>query len=288
MSLSIALYVSAFLLAAQSSGFAQEAKPQEPASERQQNTSVSSSSSGAGTPEDRTSFHRFSYGAQIRWWTAQPFRGKGIEVGNSSANTSDAYNTTSSSGRYAFGPRVDFNITSHWSLSGEAFFEHFQYTKITQEYTGTPTDGTLNQTLTEHTMAGYWDFPILARYQLTPKPVENSTSTTGSSPHFSFIGKIPTHAFFEAGVAVRHLMTVRTGNDTLNSDNSTAYNETPTSPKHSTVEGLVVGLGLRFRDDLGTEVMPSIRYVLWSGPIFESQSTLSRTRQIEVGLSFVF
>jgi hypothetical protein len=231
-------------------------------------------------------FRRFTYGAQIRWWTAQPFNGNGIEVGN--ATTSNAYNTTSASGRYALGPKLDFYITRRWSLSAGAFFQHFQYTKVTQQYTGTPTDGTLNKTLTEHTMAGYWDFPILVRYQFSgKKPVTTSSSGT-STPHFSFITQIPSHVFVEAGGSLRHLMTVRSGNDTLNSDSSTAYNEIPITPKHTTVEGATFGLGLRFVDEFNLKVTPEVRYTLWSSPLFESQSTLSRERQLEVGLSFTF
>lgn len=94
--------------------------------------------------------------------------------------------------------------------------------------------------------------------------------------------------FFEAGGAARHLMTVRSGNDTLNSDNSTAYNEIPVIPKHNTVEGVTVGAGLRFVDEFNIKVMSEVRYTLWSSPIFESQSTLSRDRQLEVDLSFAF
>jgi hypothetical protein len=94
--------------------------------------------------------------------------------------------------------------------------------------------------------------------------------------------------FIEGGGILRNLINVRTGNDTLNSDNSTAYNETPVRPAHRTVEAAVIGVGLHFTDDFNLKVMPEVRYMFWSAPSFESESTLSRTRQLEVGLSIVF
>lgn len=285
----LCIWLRVVVMASPITVLAQTPPSQETAQEAQQSkTGTATSSSTPNSTEGEATFRHFTYGAQIRWWTAQPFSGKGIEVGNSQTNTSTAYDTTSASGRYALGPKVDFYFTRHWSVSAEAFFEHFQYTKVTQEYTGTPTDGTLNKTLTEHTSASYWDFPLLARYQFIGKKAI-ATSTSGQSPsHFSFITEIPSHLFLEAGGTVRHLMTVRSGNDTLNSDNSTAYNEIPVTPKHTTVEGATIGCGLRFIDELNVKVMPEVRYTIWSSPIFESQSTLTRDRQLEVDLSFAF
>jgi hypothetical protein len=254
--------------------------------------SQSAQDSGTKTPtETQPRLKRFSFGARFRWWSAQPFDGKGIEVGNTQTDISHAYDNTSASGRYAVGPAVDLNLTGHLSIRAEAFFEHLDYTKVTKVYTGTPTDGTLNTTYTEHTRTGYWDFPILVRYQGSPRHPTTSTSASSSASsskiHFS-LGGITSHGFVEAGGVIRQLTTVRTGNDRLNSDNSTAYNETPTMPNHRTVEGAIVGMGLRFTDDLNLKVMPEVRYTFWSHPIFESESTLSRTRQLEIGLSFVF
>jgi len=251
-------------------------------------TSVSSSTS-AEESDTKKPPRRFSYGARFRWWTAQPFDGKGIEVGDSQTDISHAYDTTSASGRYAVGPAVDWNVTRHLSIRAEAFFEHLEYTKVTQVYTGTPTDGTLNNTFTEHTSIGYWDFPLLVRYQGIPVQTTTSSSSTNSGPKIPFsFDRIISHAFVEAGGIVRELTTIRTGNDTLHADNSTAYNEIPATAAHPTVEGAVVGVDFRFRDDFNLKVMPEARYILWSGPTFESQSTLSRTRQIEVGLSIMF
>jgi len=278
------------LVASAAALYGQAPAAQQPAQDSETKTPSPTSSSGSPAPETETKprARRFSYGAQVRWWSAQPFDGKGIEVGDSKTDISHAYDTTSASGRWGIGPVVDMTLTRHIVIRAEALFGHLQYTKVTQVYTGTPTDGTLNVTYTEHTRTGYWDFPLLVRYQNSPhRATSSSSSTSGPNFHLS-LNPITSHAFVEAGGIVRQLTTIRTGNDTLNSDNSTAYNETPTKANHSTVEGAVVGLGLRFVDELNLKVMPEVRYILWSGPIFESQSTLSRTRQLEVGLSFVF
>jgi hypothetical protein len=281
-----------FVLAASAAGlYGQAPAAQQPTqdSETKPPSGTSSSDSPAAETETKPWARRFSFGARLRWWSAQPFDGKGIEVGDSKTDISHAYDTTSASGRWGIGPVVDMTLTSHIVIRAEAFFGHLQYTKVTQVYTGTPTDGTLDVTYTEHTSTGYWDFPLLLRYQGTPQQPTTSTSSTNSGPkiHFSF-NPIFSHAFVEAGGIVRQLTTVRTGNDTLYSDNSTAYDEVPTRPDHSMAEGAVVGLGLRFVDDFNLKLMPEVRYILWSGPTFESQSTLSRTRQLEVGLSLIF
>jgi hypothetical protein len=180
-------------------------------------------------------------------------------------------------------------LTSHIVIRAEAFFGHLQYTKVTQVYTGTPTDGTLNVTYTEHTRTGYWDFPLLVRYQNSPRPATTSSSSSSTGPKINLsFNPILSHGFVEGGAIVRQLTAVRSGNDTLDSDNSMAYNEIPTKANNSTVEGAVVGLGFHFVDEFNLKVMPEVRYIFWSGPTFESQSTLSRTRQLEVGLSLVF
>ncbi len=128
----------------------------------------------------------------------------------------------------------------------------------------------------------------MLRYQGTPKVAPSGQSTSGTTPHFAFIGRMPSHMFVEGGGTMRHLTTVRSGNDTLNADNSTAYNEKPVTPKNRTVEGAVIGVGLRFSDDYNIKVIPEIRYTFWLRPLFESQSTQSKTRQLEIGLSFTF
>ena len=279
------------LVASAAALYAQAPAAQQPAQDSETKTPSGTSSSGSPAPETETKprARRFSFGAQLRWWSAQPFDGKGIEVGDSTANISHAYDTTSASGRWGIGPVVDMTLTRHIVIRAEAFFGHLQYTKVTQVYTGTPTDGTLNVTYTEHTRTGSWDFPLLVRYQNSPRPATTSSSSSSTGPKINFsFNPILSHGFVEAGAIVRQLTTVRSGNDTLGSDNSTAYNEIPTKANHSTVEGAVVGLGFRFVDELNLKVMPEVRYILWSGPTFESQSTLSRTRQLEVGLSFVF
>jgi hypothetical protein len=269
--------------------YGQAPAAQPPAQDSQTKAPSGTSSSDSPAPETKR-FRRFSYGARFRWWSTQPFDGSAFNVQSTQTQISHAYSTTSAAGRYSVGPAFDLNFTSHVSIRAEAFFQHLEYTKVTQVYEGTVASGTLNVTYTEHTRTGYWDFPVLVRFQGSPRPPAPATSTSSTSRstfHLPLQG-LTSHMFIEGGGILRNLMNVRTGNDTLNSDNSTAYNETPVRPAHRTVGAAVIGVGLHFADDFNLKVMPEVRYMFWSAPSFESESTLSRTRQLEVGLSIVF
>jgi len=251
---------------------------------------VSSSSQPAAEPVLR----RFSFGAQVRWWPSQPFYNRYFEADNTNANTGTTYATSSSSSRFGLGPVMDVHLNANWLVRVEGLFQHLEYTKTTTLYTGGgASDGTVNKTYTEHTRTGAWDLPFMAQYHRTPLPAATrSVSSTSStvSEKLSWLSprSIFAHAFFEGGGIIRQLTTVRTGNDTLNSDNTTAYNETPVTPSNRRIVGAVVGAGLRFVDDFNLKLMPEVRYIYWTAPTFQSASTLSRTRQIEVDLSLVF
>ena len=224
-------------------------------------------------------FRRFSFGVQFRYFPQVSIVRRSIDDYNSKANTATTYNTTSASSRFGVGPVMDANLSERWTIRFSPMFDHLQYTKVKEYYTGgDSSSGTLKQTLTEHTRAGYWDFPVVARYHFG----QNSGANGGSTLRY-----FRTHWFVEGGGVVRTLINVRTGNDTLNSDNTTAYNEIPASPSHRTIEGAIVGLGIRDIDDFHFKLIPEVRYIYWSGPSFEQDSTHTRARQIEVGLSLV-
>lgn len=215
---------------------------------------------------------RWSVGVRGRWWTAQPFKGNTIETSNTKLDTATSYTTTSSAGRYAIGPVVDFNISKNFAVQLETYFENTAYSAVENIYTGTsPATGTLETTLTENTHSSYWDFPLLAVYQ-------------GFGIH-----KLRAKVVLEGGGVLRKLNRVWTGNDTNNVvANTTGYNEIPTVPAHDTVKGGVVGVGLRWIDEVHLKITLGGRYTYWSAPMFDSNSTLSRTRQIEAGISFIY
>jgi hypothetical protein len=223
-------------------------------------------------PEPKPHLRRWSVGVRGRWWTAQPFKDNTIQTANAKLDTATSYTTTSSAGRYAIGPVADFNISKNFAVQLEAYFENTAYSAIQNIYTGSsPATGTLETTLTENTHSSYWDFPLLAVYQ-------------GFGIH-----KIRARVVLEGGGVLRKLNRVWTGNDTNNVvADTTAYNEIPTVPAHDTVKGGVIGVGLRWIDEVHLKITLGGRYTYWSAPIFDANSTLSRTRQIEAGLSFIY
>jgi hypothetical protein len=90
------------------------------------------------------------------------------------------------------------------------------------------------------------------------------------------------------GVVMRKTSNIRTSNETVNPDATTAYNEYRAVPAHRTVMGAVAGLGFRFVDDYHLKVSPEARYTFWREPSFDSESTHSRRGQLEVGIAITF
>jgi hypothetical protein len=233
--------------------------------------------------ESELPFRRFSFGFSVRYWPFQAIDKRTVEV--DTTNTGVSRNTTSRSTRFGLAPVFDANFSPRWTLRAETFFGHLGYTQITQNYTGgTVSTGTLKVTYTENTKVGYWDFPVVMRYHFLPKSAGSDSAATKSrlaSP------SILANFFVEGGGSVRHLLSVRTGNDTLNADATTAYNENPTAPAHHTIAGAVAGFGYRMIDDFNFKLIPEVRYTVWFAPTFNVQSTHSSTRQLEVNLSLV-
>ena len=228
-------------------------------------TSTASSNDPADKP-----FRRFSYGFRIRAFTSSGFDDKSLQLSNTLANTSQAISTTTTSSRFRFGPAIDLNLSRKLSIQAEAFFQGLQYTTETKNYTGTSTDtGTLKSTVTELTKTSFWDVPVLLRYK-------------GLSEH-----RFLSQTIVEGGFSLRALTRIRTGTETLNADSTTAYNERPAAGNRL-VRGAVAGIGFQFRDGYNIKTTPEVRYTHWFGTTFQSQSSRSRTDQIEIGLSFAF
>ncbi|MBZ5675306.1 MAG: PorT family protein [Acidobacteriia bacterium] len=228
-------------------------------------TSTASSKDPADKP-----FRRFSYGFRIRALTSNGFDDRSLQLSNTSANTSQAISTTTTVSRFRLGPAVDLNLSRKLSIQAEAFFQGLQYTTVTKSYTGSSTDtGTLKSTITELTKTSFWDVPVLLRYR-------------GLSEH-----RFLSQTIVEGGFTVRALTRIRTGTETLNADSTTAYNEIPAAGNRL-VKGAVAGIGFQFVDRYNIKTTPEIRYTHWFGTTFQSQSSRSRTDQIEIGLSFAF
>lgn len=229
-----------------------------------------SSNDPAATP-----LRRFSYGVRLRAFVSDAFADRTLQLSNTLANTSQTVSTTTNTARFRLGPAIDLNLTRKWSVRAEAYFQGVHYTTTTENYKGiddtttTVDERTLKATMTERTRTSYWDFPVLVRYR-------------GLSEH-----RILSQTVVEGGFAVRVLTRVRTGTETLNVDNTTAYNELPTSANRL-VKGAVAGIGFQFEDGYHIKTTPQIRYTRWFGTTFQSPSSASRTGQLEIGVSFSF
>jgi len=228
-----------------------------------------SSTAFSNDPTDKP-FRRFSYGFRIRAFTSNGFDDRTLQLSDTKANTSQAISTTTTTSRFRLGPAIDLNLSRKLSIQAEAYFQGLQYTTETKNYTGTSTDtGTLKSTVSELTKTNFWDFPVLLRYR-------------GLSEH-----RLLSQAIVEGGFNVRALTRIRTGTETLNADSTTAYNEIPAAGNRL-VKGAVAGIGFQFVDGYNIKTTPEIRYTHWFGATFQSQSSRSRTDQIEIGLSFAF
>jgi Outer membrane protein beta-barrel domain len=228
-----------------------------------------SSTVSSNDPPDKQ-FRRLSYGFRIRAFTSNGFDDRTLQLSDTKANTSQAISTTTNLSRFRLGPAIDLNLSRKLSIQAEAFFQGLQYTTETKKYTGTSTDtGTLKSTVTERTKTSFWDFPVLLRYR-------------GLSEH-----RLLSQTIVEGGFNVRALTRIRTGTETLNADSTTAYNEIPASGNRL-VRGAVAGIGFQFMDGYKIKTTPEIRYTHWFGTTFQSQSSSSRTGQLELGLSFSF
>ena len=228
-----------------------------------------SSTASSNDPTDKP-FRRFSYGFRIRAFTSNGFDDRTLQLSNTQANTSQSISTTTATSRFRLGPAIDLNLSRKLSIQAEAYFQGLQYTTVTQNYTGTSTStGTLKSTVTELTKTSFWDFPVLLRYK-------------GLSEH-----RLLSQTIVEGGFNVRALTRIRTGTETLNADSTTAYNEIP-APGNRLVRGAVAGIGFQFVDGYTIKTTPEIRYTHWFGTTFQSQSSSSRTGQLELGLSFSF
>jgi hypothetical protein len=179
-------------------------------------------------------FKYFSLGFRVRGFSTDIFE-DGKSTANRhdttpNANTTQTFATTSNSGKFTLGPAIEVPLPWRLSILGEFYFQHASYTKVTTTYKGIDdlSSSALKSTVTERTKASYWDIPLLVRYRPFGK--------------FGILSK----AFLEGGAAVRFAKNVRSGTETLNADQSTAYNEIPVRPAAETVTGTILGAGFRF------------------------------------------
>ena len=182
------------------------------------------------------------------------------------------YNTTSRSFPIGGGLALDAPLSPRVLLTVEVLFNRLRYTKVTDTYWGTddPTtaaDERSHTQTTEDTKARVFDLPVLLHRNLRP---------SGFLSHF----------YVSGGPSVRLATTVRTTNNILNADATTANNQNPAQVSKRVLIGATAGVGLRFIDEFNIRVTPEVRYTRWNGMTFAQDSTRSPRNQLEIGIAF--
>jgi hypothetical protein len=222
-------------------------------------------------------WRRFSFGFLVSGYPLDVIEDRKLERSDTTGSVAKSwtYTTTSSSSRAAPGLRIEFALRPRLTLGVEAIHHPAGYKKVTDFYQGTDDPNTTadertKTTFTETSKATFWDIPLTLRY------------------HGLRRSGLLSKAFVCGGAALRTVANVRTTNEVDYPDGSNSYDEIPTLPDKRNVVGTVLGVGLRFTDDFNIKVTPEVRYTHWFGSNFNSDSTLIRKQQIEVGLGLTF
>lgn len=217
-------------------------------------------------PEQKPSgWRRFSFGGRINGLPFNVLNNKTVNI--SPANTSQSWSisTTNNYTKIAYGPSLEFRLTTRFAIGGELLYHRLDYTKTT-----TVTDTNGNTTITEQTGARLWDIPAMVRF--------HGLSESG------FGSKL----YFAGGGELRKVSRIRTSNSTTFPDGSTASNNTPVVPASRNAPGVVVGVGFRVVDDFGFKLSPELRYTRWMGATFASDSTRMRRDELDVGIALTY
>ncbi len=229
----------------------------------------------AGEQPPKQAERRYAIGGRFEYLPNSLF-----DTGTATSSTTKPiadYSYTGSAHAATFGARASFEykITRHLSAGFEIGARKAEYEEVTTILSGTKdpnasTDKRPVTTLTQTTRSTYVEIPILARY------------------YGIFSKGFLTRAYAVGGPAYRHIGNIRTGNDTVNADSTTDYNETPATPRRTNQFGFSGGVGFRFIDEVGIRVSPEIRYTRWQGDTFAGPSYRSNSNQFEVSLGFSF
>jgi len=185
------------------------------------------------------------------------------------------YSPESKSARVGGGPALEFKATRKVFFSVDLLYHRFGYKTNTEIYAGVydpnaSTDARKKTTVLEKTRADFWDVPILARYAVFNPPGERKK------------------AFVNAGFVLRQVKGIHTATETTNPDSTTCCTETPATPSHRSVRGVVAGAGLRLVDDFGIKVIPEIRYTRWIADTFSGPTAQARKGELQILVGIMF
>jgi hypothetical protein len=252
---------------------AQQPAPAPDRSLAQQPAPAPDKSADTGLP---TTLRRFYFGIRVEGFPLRLFDTTTALSSTSQPIADYSYSASSSSQKIAPAATFEYTFSPRLSAGVEFYLTHTKFIETTQVQTGLPspnssTDDRPVTTYVESSIADYWVLPFLARYQ-------------GLRSRGFFLR----HLYEVAGAEYRHVGRVRTGTDIYYPDGSTGYTEIAAIPAHSNQIGGVVGLGLRFVDDLGLKVAPEVRFIRWDSATFEGPGYVSSRNQAEISLGFAF
>ena len=95
--------------------------------------------------------------------------------------------------------------------------------------------------------------------------------------------------FIEGGGAWRDVENIRSSlGSTDTTGASTCCTVSHIQPAHKNARGFGAGVGAQFIDPFGIRVVPEVRYIRWTTPIFNDATTRTQKNQVEAELTLSF
>jgi hypothetical protein len=186
--------------------------------------------------------------------------------------TRDA-STTAGGYRIGYGGMLQLRLPKKFAFAVSVAQHKSAHSSTLDQYDGidnpnTPLDDRKHTTINENSITKYWDYTFMGRWY---------TKEHTKAGH---------RAFFEGGVNMRQVKSVRTERETTIIE--TVADTKPISPTNTWSRGLTGGVGAQFTDDFGVKLVPEFRYTRWVQPAWDTLSTTSRKNQFEAVVSITF
>ncbi len=211
-----------------------------------------------------------SIGVRVPFFIGAGFPGQ--TTGTANINTTGQYTTTDKTGKSGVGLVLEFPVYKHFTLVAEGTWHHAGFTQ-NKELDTTIFTGNVSQKWTDVTKLTEYDFPLMLRYnRIRSEGIFSRVYVNGGG------------AFRVArNVTSAHTFSYTSPTVTTNTSDSI-----PDTPDKQQVVGAVAGVGYKFLDDFKIRITPEFRYTYWLGQAFNSNSTQSNKRQMEVSIALTF
>lgn len=178
----------------------------------------------------------------------------------------------SKTARYLVGGSVRYDVGERFGFGADLLSRRGGYDTFINlsEQVTEDENGDLLHATTEQTRANLIDIPILGRYYFKPR------SEDGARP------------FVTGGLAMRFATGSSSTSEVTDNAGVTDTDLTPVGPANDVVAGVVLGAGVRAKDDVGVKVDIELRLTRWLNPVFQSGPANSNDNQAEAMVSFTF